>query len=126
MAPASHLRSRLQATVASGVTFCLWLWRGNQIAATLAIIAAILALIAWIFPRHYRPISRFFDRIAHGVLVAFTWFVLGLVYFGLFAPIRLWRDLRGHDPLMLRRNHTAKTYFTALNSSAETRFDRMF
>lgn len=105
---------RLQATVAVIVTSTLWLWHRSPLPAALAIIAAVLALIAWISPATYAPFSRAFERLGHAVLVVFTWLSLGLVYFGVLTPIRLWRSLLRRDPLQRRFDPAAKTYLRHL------------
>jgi hypothetical protein len=81
-------RPRLQATLACVVTLGLWHWRGGYIPAALAIAAATLAVLAWLLPAAYAPFSRAFERFGHAILVVFTWFALGLVYFGVLTPLR--------------------------------------
>lgn len=126
MSPAPLLRSRLQATVAAGIATLLW-WRfqGN-VSAVLAAVLGTFALLAWLAPRLYAPIQRGLDRFAHALLSGFTWLVLGVVYFGLFTPIRIWRALTRRDPLQLRIDPGAESYFQSLPSSAQRRFDRQF
>jgi hypothetical protein len=118
-------RPRLQATIAHAVTTSLWLWRGGPLPAALAIIAAALALLAWLSPRAYAPFARAFEKLGHGFLAVFTWFALGLIYFGVFTPLRLLRSLRRHDPLQRRFDPTAKTYLRPLPQTPPN-FDRQF
>jgi hypothetical protein len=108
------MRPRLQATIAALVTTVLWLWHHTPLPAALAIIATTLALLAWISPARYAPISGALEKFAHAILVAFTWLSLGLIYFGVFAPIRLWRALNGNDPLHRRFDPRATTYLHSL------------
>jgi|GEM_PF-4572698 len=96
-------RPRLQASIAVFVTAGLWYWKPGYITAACAIVAALLALLAWLVPPAYAPFARAFQRFGHVVLVIFTWSILGLVFFGVLLPLRLWRALRGHDPLQRRR-----------------------
>ncbi|ATC64199.1 hypothetical protein CMV30_09660 [Nibricoccus aquaticus] len=110
-------RPRLQATIALAVTSSLWLWRGGIFPAALALTAATLALLAWVSPRAYAPFSRAFEKLGHLILIAFTWLSLGLIYFGVFTPLRLWRTLRRHDPLARRFDSTAPTYLRPLPST---------
>ena len=105
---------RLHATIACAITLGLWHWRGGYITATLALVVAALALLAWFAPRAHAPFARAFERLGHAVLVTFTWCALGLVYFGLFTPLRLWRALRRHDPLARAYDPTATTYLRPL------------
>jgi hypothetical protein len=71
-------------------------------------------------------VQRILDRFARRMLAAFTWLVLGLVYFGLFTPLRLWRTLLRRDPLRLRRDPAATTYLQPMRPAPAARFDRQF
>ena len=126
MSHASALRARWQASLACVVTFVLWRWDEGLIAGAFAIGAAVLALLAWCFPRQYEPISRWLDRFAHAFLVTCTWVALGVVYFGLFVPMRLWRAMRGSDPLQLKRDPQRKSYLLPLKPRASRHFERQF
>jgi hypothetical protein len=122
LAPAS--RARLQATFACGVTLALWLWRGGVIHATLAGIAAALALLAWSSPARYAPVQRLLDRFVHLLLTAITWFLLGLVYLLVFTPLRAFRALTGQDKLDRTVDRAATTYLRT--PRAPSPFDRQF
>lgn len=119
-------RSRLQATVAACVATLLW-WRfRTTVSAALAAVLGTFALLAWFAPRQYAPIQRGLDRFVQALLTGFTWLVLGVVYFGLFTPFRLWRAITRRDPLRLRLEPGTASYFQSLPSSAQRRFDRQF
>jgi hypothetical protein len=118
-------RVRLQASAASAVTLSLWLWHRGFWPATLAAIATALALVAWLSPVAYKPVARVLDGFAHTILTAFTWLALGLVYFGVFTPLRLWHALRRHDPLARAFDPAATTYLRPLPQTPP-RFDRQF
>jgi hypothetical protein len=118
-------RPRLRATIALLLTTSLWLWRGGLLPAVLAIGAAALALLAWIAPTAYAPFSRTFEKLGHVILVAFTWLALGVIYFGVFTPLRLWRSLRGFDPLHRAFDPAAKTYLQPLSQTPPD-FTRQF
>lgn len=118
-------RARLQATGAVIGTAAIWWWRGGLFPAALAGVAAALALVAWVSPAHYAPVQRAFDRVVHGVLAGLTWVLLGLVYFLVFTPGRILRDLRGRDPLARKPDPAAATYLRPLPPGAG-RFDRQF
>ena len=102
---------RLQASLAAFVTAGLWYWKPGYITAVFALSAAGLALLAWISPAAYAPFARAFHRFGHAILLLFTWCILGLVFFGLLLPLRLWRAIRRQDPL--QRRH-ATSYLHAL------------
>jgi hypothetical protein len=108
------MRPRLQSALALAITTSLWLWHRTPLPAALAITAATLAFLAWFTPRAYAPFSRAFEKLGHATLIAFTWLSLGLIYFGVFTPLRLYRTLRRHDPLHRRYDSTVTTYLTPL------------
>lgn len=120
-------RARCQALLAVVGMLLLW-WRvPGAVSATLLGIAGALALLAFVSPRRYAPVQRGFDAVIHALLVGLTWTALGLVYLGVFTPLRLWRLLTRQDPLNLRRRNAAApaTYLRPLRSTAP-RFDRQF
>jgi len=122
---ASFSRARLQATAASIGTLALWTWRGGPVAATLAVIAAMLAALAWVAPARYAPVQRTLDRGLHLLLAVVTWTLLGLVYFLVFTPLRFARKLMGRDPLSRQPDPAAPSYLRPLPPGPR-RFDRQF
>jgi hypothetical protein len=126
MAFAPIPRARWQATFAVAGAWLLW-WRvGGLPVIVLAVLASVFALLAWLAPARYAPVQRGIDRLAHGLLGGLSWLLLGLVYFGLFTPLRIWRRLTRHDPLHLRPDPTASSYLRPLPPAAPGRFDRQF
>jgi hypothetical protein len=126
MPRSSTSRSRLQASCAFvGSIFLCWRFRAPWTFAIVAI-ATTFGLIAWLCPRHYLRIQRGFDFLTDRLLAGLTWLILALVYFGVFAPIRLWRALRRHDPLDLRMAPGANTYLHAVREMTPGRFDQQF
>ena len=123
LAPVS--RARLQATLACIGTLVLWAWRGGQLPAALAGLAAALALLAWSSPARYVPVQHALDRGVHLLLTALTWFLLGLVFLLVFTPLRAVRALTGRDPLERRFDRSASTYLRTL-TGGPGRFDRLF
>jgi len=119
------MRPRLQSTLALAVTTALWLWHRTPLPAAFALIAAALALLAWLAPTAYAPFSRAFEKLGHAILIAFTWLALGAVYFGVFTPLRLWRTLRRHDPLARDYDPATTTYLRPLPQTPPN-FTRQF
>ncbi len=129
MALATFSRVRLQASTASALTATLWYFRGGPVTATLAATAFALALLAWLSPRRHAPVQRILDRGIHLFLTAFSWLVLGLVYFGVFTPLRLLRSLARYELMPCRPNRqspTNTTYLQPLPPSSPRHFERQF
>jgi len=126
MIPVSPFRMRLQATVAVAASLVLW-WRfGGVGTAAFSGLLVSLAMIAWISPAHYAPIQRGLDFVTRGIVAGFSWFILGLVYFGLFTPLRFLGVLFGRDPLKLRKRAGATTYLQPLPTAPADHFKRQF
>lgn len=126
MISTSPFRMRLQATVALAVSLALW-WRfGGVGTAAFAGLLAALALIAWVSPPRYVPIQRVLDFVARAITAGFSWFVLGLVYFGLFMPLRFLGGVLGRDPLKLKRHASRESYLEPLPPVSADRFKRQF
>jgi hypothetical protein len=126
MPPSSPSRARWQTSAAvTGAALLAWRHPG---AATFGLTAVALALaaLAWIAPDRYRPVQRRLDRALDMLLAALTWILLGLVYLGVFTPLRLIRRLLGRDPLGGRRAPAGESYLTPLPPGATGRFDRQF
>ncbi|MFT3869504.1 MAG: hypothetical protein QM715_13705 [Nibricoccus sp.] len=126
MTTASPLRMRLQATAALIVGLVIWLrLRGLWPAAFSGILAA-LALLAWTSPARYRPVQHGLDILARWIATGFSWLLLGLIYFGLFAPVRWLGALSGRDPLKLKARADGASYLEPIQAPAEDRFTRQF
>jgi hypothetical protein len=126
MAHVTFTRARLQATAALAGGLGLW-WRFHTAwAITLAGGMAALALLAWLAPERHKPVQRAFDRVTRWLVAGFTWLILGVVYYGLFTPMRWLGALMGRDPLRLKPNRSTTTYLRELPPSSAGRFDRQF
>lgn len=124
LAPAN--RARWHALLACVGTLVLW-WRfPGPATVSLLALALSLALLSWISPRSYAPVQRGFDAVIRALLATITWCLLGLVYFGLFTPLRLWRTLRRTDPLQLRRSQRQPATYLEPLARHRTNFDRQF
>jgi hypothetical protein len=119
-------RARLQATLAAVIALGLWLWLRGLFATCVLLVAASIAVLAWLAPRAHAPVQRVLDRAAHGLAVGVSWALLAVVYVGMFVPMRAWRALTGHDPLGLRRDLRAESYLCALPPARPERFRRMY
>lgn len=126
MSSAPPRRARLQATMAAVGALALWIWLRGKGPAVAAGLAASLALLAWVSPPHYAPVQRVLDGIVGFILRAVTWLLLGLIYLGVFIPLRLWRRLTGQDPLQQKPDPSAASYLQPLPAAHPDRFTRQF
>jgi hypothetical protein len=117
---------RLQATVACVVSLVLWFRFGGLFPAALAGLFTSLALVAWVAPARYEPVQRGFDFLTRWLVKAFSWAMLGLVYFCVFTPLRLIWALGGRDSLGLKRTSGTMTYLRPLPPAPLGRFNRQF
>lgn len=119
-------RGRLHALLACLGTLILW-WRfPGRLTFGLIVVAGVLALLACFSPRAYAPVQRAFDATTHGILAVLSWTMLGLVYFGLFTPLRLWRGLTHKDPILLRAADSPKIVTFLQPSAPASSFERQF
>jgi hypothetical protein len=126
MPPPPPSRARWQTTAAfAGAALLGWRHPG-AVTFGLAAVALALAALAWIAPDRYRPVQRLLDRATDALLAALTWVLLGLVYLGVFTPLRPIRRLLRRDPLGGRRAPAGESYLTPLPPGATGRFDRQF
>jgi hypothetical protein len=126
MVHTSALRARLQATLACLGALLLW-WRlGNGFGVALFALTAVLAVVAWFAPARYAPVQRCLDHLTHWLVTGVSWLLLGLVYFGIFAPLRAFRGFSRRDPLQLRPKPDASTYFRPLPPAVPDHFKRQF
>ncbi|MFT3830996.1 MAG: hypothetical protein QM691_14940 [Opitutaceae bacterium] len=122
-----RLRPLLGPLVATALTACGWLrWRTPWSLALLLIATGLLAL-ALLAPRLYAPIERRLTCFGQLVAIAFTWLVLGLLFFLLFTPVRLLLALFRRDPLRRRPDPRRASYWEPLPpASGADRFRRQF
>lgn len=73
-------------------------------------VAAVLAVWAALWPRGLAPVFRVWMRFAHILGWINTRLVLGLVFYGLIAPIGIFMRLIGHDPLRRRWDRARASY----------------
>ncbi len=124
--PQSYLRMRLQAMAACVGGLVLW-WRfGGAAFAVLEGLLLIAALLAWVLPERYRPLQRVLDLFANGLVVGVSWLLLGLVYFGIFTPLKWLCVLAGRDPLRVRRRPVEGSYLLPLSSSPSESYKRQY
>ncbi len=104
----------------------LWWRMGSIVGSAIAGLAAALAMFAWIAPARYAPVQRGLDCLAHVFVAGLSWFLLGLIYFGLFTPLRMWRALTRHEAFPRRPDPAATTYLRSSPPVAPDHFNRQF
>ncbi|HLP02346.1 MAG TPA: hypothetical protein VK163_09995 [Opitutaceae bacterium] len=109
-----RLRPLLGPLAAVAVTTCGWLrWR-TAWSLVLLLVAVVLLALALFAPRLYAPIERRLTRFGQLVAIAFTWVVLGLLFFLLFTPVRLLLALFRRDPVQRRPDPRRTSYWEPL------------
>ena len=99
-----------------GVVFALLLgvilplWRGGPFVAWPFTAGALIALVALVFPRAWRPFYQLWLRVGHVLGWINTRLILGLVYIVVFIPVGLILKIMGRDPMARRLNKQTETY----------------
>lgn len=96
---------------ALAVLAALLLWRHRPAWPYVADIAALFAVAGLVAPGVLRPLERAWMTLAGWLSVGMTYVVLTLAYFLVVTPLGLLRRLGGRDPLHLRLDRNAKTYW---------------
>ena len=97
-------------------------WRGREPAATVALaLAGALLLAAVVMPSRLGPVQRAWLGLGAALSRVTTPIFLGVVYFGVIAPIGLLMRLRGRNPLTLHRR--SATYWVLRPVEARSRMD---
>ena len=102
-----------------GVTFAvlfafigLWpLMRGRSVRGWALVVAAAFFLAALAFPRVLAPLNRLWLRFGLVLHACISPVIMGLVFYTTVTPIGLVRRLLGKDPLRLRFDRDAVTYW---------------
>ena len=101
--------------VTFAVVFCLiagWMaWSSMPGFVWLISAAGALLAVAWIYPRLLRPLNRLwmaFGLLLHRIVSPI---VLGVMYFGLFAPIALVLRVKGRDAMRQTADPDASSYW---------------
>ncbi len=95
---------------ASLLTLVIWLVTGKILGWLLGVAGALM-LIAVIWPVFLLPANRMWQRFARRLGLVMNHVVLGIFLYLVMTPIGLIMRLLGHDPLQLRRDEDAESYF---------------
>jgi len=84
---------------------------GGEVRIWALAVAAGLALVAWLRPVLLAPVNRLWFRFGLLLHKTISPLVMGLVFFVAVTPLGLLRSLFVRDPLGLRLDPTAETYW---------------
>ncbi len=90
----------------------LWpLWSGGAVRVWALIVAAVFAVAAAFMPRALRPLNLLWFRFGLLLHKVVTPVIMGLLFFVTVTPIAILMHLFGKDPLRLRFDRSAKSYW---------------
>jgi hypothetical protein len=124
-----HLRKfGLTVGVAFLVLTALLFWQGRPLWPLFAGLGGILLALAAIWPAGLAGIERVWMKVARIMGWFMTRVILGLVFVLLFTPAGLVMRLLGKDPLELRIDRTATSYWHARppRDPSPAKMERMF
>lgn len=87
------------------------LLRGRPVRGWALVAAAVVFLVALVLPRGLAPLNRIWLRFGLLLHACTSPVILALVFFTCVTPIGLVRRWLGKDPLRLRLDHDAATYW---------------
>ena len=83
-------------------------WRGHgELAIALAALAVLLGALGLLFPTRLGPVSRAWMGLAVAISKVTTPIFMGVIFFGVIAPIGLLLRVLGKGPLASRRDATS-------------------
>lgn len=101
------------------VVFCLlgaWLlWRGSGYAIGALSIGAVFAAAAAFAPKVLHPLNIVWMRFGYLLNRIVSPLVMGIVFFGVFAPVGLWFRLTGRDALRRKLEPHSASYWIPRN-----------
>ena len=90
----------------------LWPWLfGGQIRAWSLVIGAALLGVAWLWPAVLAPLNRVWTRFGLLLHRIVSPVVLGVMFFVVITPMGLLMRILGKDPLRLRFDRDARSYW---------------
>ena len=106
-------RSLLMTAIAWLIAALLVYFDHPTMAITLSVIAAVMLLLAIVWPKGHGYIEAAFARLAHWIGILLTWLLLPPFFFLFFTSVRLGRRFFGKsDSLNCRFDSTADSYWS--------------
>lgn len=96
------------------------LWRGHDRWAIFAVLAAVTLALAFLKPELLAPLNRLWHHFGLLLGKVTTPIVMGVVYYTTIVPIGIWLRLRGRDPLRLRWDAQAPSYWLTRDPAGPT------
>jgi hypothetical protein len=87
------------------------LWRHGHYANEWLAGGVLFALVATVWPRALSPVNKAWMKLAVALSSITTPIVMGLLFFGFISPMAAAIRVRGKDPLRLKRDSTARSYW---------------
>jgi hypothetical protein len=116
--------------IVGGIFSVIGLWplllRGESVRPWALICAALLLLPAVVYPRVLKPVRRVWMAIGHVLGWINTRIILGIVFYGLVAPMGVIMRAFGKDPMRRRLEPEAETYRLARQSRQGTHMKHQF
>jgi hypothetical protein len=99
-----------------------WLKTGiNMKTAAFGIAAVLVPGLGIVWTEFLRKVYVFASYATYPIGTAISFIMLAIVYYGVVTPIGLMLRLAGHDPLKLRMDRLAKTYWISRKPERETK-----
>ena len=124
-----HLRRfGLTVGIAFWVVTALLIWKSRAIWPLFAGLGGVLILLGLVYPRALGSVERVWMKIARAMGWFMTRVILGIVFVLVFTPIGLLMRLFGKDPLELRFDRQAASYWHKRppRDPSPERMERMF
>lgn len=106
----------------------LVLWRKGEMGYLLWVIGMVILSLGLLKPRVLGPIHKGWVNISFVMGFFMTHLILALVYYLIFTPMALVMRALGKDPLRLKHNGNAQSYWIERRETQSTResYERMF
>ncbi len=108
----------VMAAVGGILALASWYKEIATLPAVLAGLATLLLLVAWLTPQILHPANVLWMKFAYLLHRIISPLILALLFYGAFTPTALWIKLSGKDPLRLKPDPDANSYW--IDCSQET------
>jgi hypothetical protein len=124
-----ELRSfALTISVALGIVGALVLWRKGPMGFIFIAIGAVILLAGLVWPKSLAPLFKVWMTLALVLGFIMSHIILALVYYLVLSPIGLFMKILGKDPLTLRFDPKADSYWVRRKKKEWRRenYEKMF